>query len=138
MDVAVDGEENGVVVGDLLDDEHELVHVSAVDDGVDALVESVHRVEGGKDVADEHDAGVATEDHRHLLEGEEGGVLFREDATEGIFEENDPARRLMVIANYNNDVAEYWEWSVTGMLPIDMSNEAYKLGVNYMVYGLTH
>jgi hypothetical protein len=22
--------------------------------------------------------------------------------------------------------------------PIDLSNEAYKLGVNYMVYGLTH
>ena len=56
----------------------------------------------------------------------------------GIFEDNDPAKRLMVIANYNNDVAEYWEWSDTGMLPIDMSNEAYKLGVNYMVYGLTH
>lgn len=56
----------------------------------------------------------------------------------GIFENNDPSRRLMVIANYNNDVAEYWEWSDTGLLPIDMSNEAYKLGVNYMIYGMTH
>jgi uncharacterized protein DUF4159 len=53
----------------------------------------------------------------------------------GIFEDNDPSKRLMVIANYNNDVAEYWEWSDTGLLPIDMSNEAYKLGVNYVVYG---
>jgi hypothetical protein len=56
----------------------------------------------------------------------------------GIFEDNDPARRLMVIANYNADVAEYWEWSATGLLPFDDSNEAYKLGVNYMVYGHTH
>jgi hypothetical protein len=56
----------------------------------------------------------------------------------GIFEDNDPTKRMMVIANYNNDVAEYWEWSDTGLLPIDMSNEAYKLGVNYVVYGLTH
>jgi uncharacterized protein DUF4159 len=56
----------------------------------------------------------------------------------GIFEDNDPSKRLMVIANYNNDVAEYWEWSDTGLLPIDMSNEAYKLGVNYMVYAMTH
>lgn len=25
-----------------------------------------------------------------------------------------------------------------GLWPIDLSNEAYKLGVNYMVYGLIH
>jgi Domain of unknown function (DUF4159) len=56
----------------------------------------------------------------------------------GIFEDNDPSRRVMVIANWNNDVAEYWEWSDTGLMPIDLSNEAYKLGVNYMLYGLTH
>jgi hypothetical protein len=56
----------------------------------------------------------------------------------GIFEDNDPAKRLMLIANYNADVAEYWEWSATGLLPFDDSNEAYKLGVNYMIYGLTH
>ncbi len=56
----------------------------------------------------------------------------------GIFEDNDPNRRLMVIANYNNDVAEYWEWSGSGLFPVDTSNEAYKLGVNYMLYGHTH
>jgi hypothetical protein len=55
-----------------------------------------------------------------------------------IFEDNDPAKRVMVIANHNNDVAEYWEWSGRGFLPVDPSNEAYKLGVNYMLYGLTH
>jgi hypothetical protein len=56
----------------------------------------------------------------------------------GVFENNDPSKRLMVIANHNHDVAEYWEYSGTGLLPIDLSNEAYKLGVNYMIYGLTH
>jgi hypothetical protein len=56
----------------------------------------------------------------------------------GIFEDNDRAKRLVVIANHNHDVAEYWEFSGTGLVPIDLSNEAYKLGVNYMVYGLTH
>jgi Domain of unknown function (DUF4159) len=55
-----------------------------------------------------------------------------------IFEDNDPSKRVMVIANHDNDVAEYWEWSDTGLLPIDLSNEAYKLGVNYMIYGMTH
>ena len=29
----------------------------------------------------------------------------------GIFEGNDATRRLMVVANFDNDVPEYWEWS---------------------------
>jgi hypothetical protein len=56
----------------------------------------------------------------------------------GIFENNNPAERLMVVANYDNDVPEYWEWSGQGLYPFDTSNEAYKLGVNYLIYGLTH
>jgi hypothetical protein len=56
----------------------------------------------------------------------------------GIFEDNDPGKRLMVVANFDNDVPEYWEWSGQGLFPFDTSNEAYKLGVNYLIYGLTH
>jgi hypothetical protein len=56
----------------------------------------------------------------------------------GIFEGNDPSGRLMVVANFDNDVPEYWEWSGEGLYPFDASNEAYKLGVNYVIYGLTH
>ena len=56
----------------------------------------------------------------------------------GIFENNDPNKRLMVIANYNNDVGDAWQWSDQGFLPIDLTNEAYKLGVNYVMYALTH
>jgi hypothetical protein len=65
--------------------------------------------------------------------------LFDQPPSEfwGIFEDNDPSRRLMVIVNYNNDIGEYWEFSDTGMFPIDLSNTAYKLGVNYVVYALT-
>jgi hypothetical protein len=55
-----------------------------------------------------------------------------------LFEGNDPSRRMMALVNYNSDLAEYWEWSDTGFLPMDMSNEAYKLGVNYIFYALTH
>lgn len=56
----------------------------------------------------------------------------------GIFENNDPNGRLMVMVNYNNDISEYWEWSDQGLFPIGPSNEAYKLGVNYVIYALTH
>jgi hypothetical protein len=56
----------------------------------------------------------------------------------GIYEDNDPSKRLMVIANYNNDIGDYWEWADEGFLPIDLTNDAYKLGVNYIVYAMTH
>ena len=56
----------------------------------------------------------------------------------GMSENNDPRKPLQIIANYNNDVSQYWEWSDTGFAPIDLSNEAYKLGVNYVIYSMTH
>lgn len=55
----------------------------------------------------------------------------------GFFEDNDPKKRLIAVANYNNDISEYWEFSDTGMFPMDASNEAYKIGVNYIIYALT-
>lgn len=55
----------------------------------------------------------------------------------GLYEDNDPAKRLMAVANFDNDIPEYWEWSGEGLYPFDASNEAYKLGVNYLIYGLT-
>ena len=55
----------------------------------------------------------------------------------GIFQDNDPKKRLMLVANYMNDIGEAWQWSDRGfnMVP---TNEAYKLGVNYLIYALTH
>jgi hypothetical protein len=45
---------------------------------------------------------------------------------------------MMAIVNHNTDVSDFWEFSATGFRPINESNEAYKLGVNYIIYGLTH
>jgi hypothetical protein len=55
----------------------------------------------------------------------------------GVFEDNDPTKRMQVIVNYNNDIGEYWEFSDTGLFAVDLSNTAYKLGVNYLVYAFT-
>ena len=55
----------------------------------------------------------------------------------GIFEDNDPTKRMMAVIDYNNDISEYWEFSDTGFFPIALSNDAYKIGVNYVVYSLT-
>jgi Domain of unknown function (DUF4159) len=62
-----------------------------------------------------------------------GRPVFR-----GVYEDNDPAKRLIMIINYNTDVSQFWEWSGRGLRPVDDTNEAYKLGVNYLVYGVTH
>jgi hypothetical protein len=62
-----------------------------------------------------------------------GDPIFR-----GVFEDNDPTKRLIAIVNYNTDISQYWEWSGRGFRPFDETNEAYKLGVNYIIYGLMH
>ena len=56
----------------------------------------------------------------------------------GIYQDNDPAKRLMVVINYNNDIGDYMEWSGQGWWAVNISNEAYKLAINYIIYGLTH
>jgi hypothetical protein len=56
----------------------------------------------------------------------------------GVFEDNDPQGRMLAIVNYNNDIGDYWEFADTGLMPVARSNEAYKLGVNYIVYAMTH
>ncbi len=55
----------------------------------------------------------------------------------GLFEDNDPKKRLLGIANYNFDMSEFWEFSDEGMFPVDAENEAFKIGVNYIIYVLT-
>ena len=44
----------------------------------------------------------------------------------------------MVVANYNMDIGDFWQWSPTDLLPVPSSNQAYKFGVNYILYGLSH
>jgi hypothetical protein len=59
-------------------------------------------------------------------------------AIRGLFEDNDPHKRLIAVANFNTDISDFWEFSATGVWPVKQSNEAYKLGVNYIMYGVTH
>ena len=56
----------------------------------------------------------------------------------GAYEDNDPNKRLIVVANWNADLGELMEFSDEGFVPIDISNEAYKIMVNYLIYAMTH
>ena len=62
-----------------------------------------------------------------------GRPVFR-----GIYQDNDPSKRLIAIINFNTDVSNFWEFSGTGFSPVSDTNQAYELGVNYIIYGLTH
>lgn len=61
-----------------------------------------------------------------------GRPIFR-----AIFEDNDPKKRMLCMINYNTDISEFWEWSPSGFKPISESNEAYQIGVNWIIYGMT-
>lgn len=50
----------------------------------------------------------------------------------------DETGRLMLVANYNYDMSDYWQWSDNPFRPIEETNESYKFGVNYILYALTH
>lgn len=64
---------------------------------------------------------------------DQGPPIFR-----GIFEDNDPKKRLLVMINFNTDISNFWEYSALGFMPMEETNEAYELGVNYLFYALTH
>ena len=55
-----------------------------------------------------------------------------------MFEDNDPAKRMYAMVNYQNDISEFWEYSETGRYLVSDANEAYKIGVNQFIYGITH
>ncbi|MDB4875745.1 MAG: hypothetical protein JWM41_2191 [Gemmatimonadetes bacterium] len=62
-----------------------------------------------------------------------GRPIFR-----ALYRDNDPSKRIMVLVNFNTDVSNYWEFSATGFRPVGEANEAYELGVDYILYALTH
>jgi hypothetical protein len=54
-----------------------------------------------------------------------------------LFADNNPAGRMYVVANFQNDLSEFWEYSEQGFYAVEETNEAYKVGVNQFIYGMT-
>lgn len=53
----------------------------------------------------------------------------------GIEDENG---RLMVMINYNVDLGDAWEWAEQPAYPREYANLAFQLGINYIIYSMTH
>ena len=62
-----------------------------------------------------------------------GYPIFR-----ALYTDNDPKKRMLVIANFQNDISEYWEFSETAWKPISENNTAFQFGINEFLYGITH
>lgn len=65
---------------------------------------------------------------------EKGGFVARLRAI------NDDGGRAMVLINWNTDMGDGWEWSNAEEWPgyIKYTAEAYRMGINEIVYSLTH
>jgi hypothetical protein len=67
---------------------------------------------------------------RHLYRGMEGPPHWR-----GIY---DDRGRLMVALNHNSDMGDAWEHADDAHYPTPMTATAYRFGVNYVIYAMTH
>lgn len=76
---------------------------------------------------------------RHLRSAGDGGVIvdmpFTPARWRGI---HDSQGRLMVAVNFNMDMGDAWEHADDPMYPIPMTSLAYRFGINYVVYAMTH
>ena len=46
--------------------------------------------------------------------------------------------RIMMLANYNTDLGDGWEHTFYAGYPTRYTNEAYKIGINFLIYAFSH
>jgi hypothetical protein len=51
---------------------------------------------------------------------------------------NDSKGNLAVLICFNNDIGDYWEWIDEPFYAVRPSAEALKLGINFILYSMTH
>ena len=55
--------------------------------------------------------------------------------TRAIFDDDG---RMMVMINWNTDLGDAWEWADSPYYPLKFSTYAFQMGVNFIVYAMTH
>ena len=72
-------------------------------------------------------------------QGMQGGPTWESDgyypAVKGVF---DDRGRLMVLINWNTDLGDAWEWAENPYYPLKFSTYAYQMGVNFIIYAMSH
>jgi len=77
---------------------------------------------------------------RHLYRGAGGTVEVRQpEGTAPAWRQmSDDRGRMVVAANFNTDVGDAWEFADVPYYPAAMTMLAYRYGINYVVYAMTH
>ena len=72
---------------------------------------------------------------------DQGGLTYERGETgkiphwRGIY---DKRRRLVAVFCHNMDLGDAWEWSDDPRYPEKWASLAYRIGVNYLIYDMTH
>jgi hypothetical protein len=77
---------------------------------------------------------------RHLRRGPGGTVVVQQPegtapAWRAMY---DDKQRMVVAVNFNTDVGDAWEYADSPMYPEQMTALAYRYGINYLIYSMTH
>ncbi len=77
---------------------------------------------------------------RHLWRGPGGAITVHQPegtapAWRAIYDDRD---RMVVAVNFNTDVGDAWEYADWPEYPAAMTTLAYRYGINYLIYAMTH
>jgi len=77
---------------------------------------------------------------RHLRQGPGGSVqIYQPPGTSPAWRAMyDTKNRMVVAINFNTDVADAWEFADVPYYPEKMTTLAYRYGINYVIYSMTH
>jgi len=76
---------------------------------------------------------------RHLRMGPGGTTVIQSQATPPIWRAlYDDKGRMVVAVNFNMDIGDAWEHADMPQYPEAMTSLAYRFGINYIIYSMTH
>ena len=77
---------------------------------------------------------------RHLWRGPGGTVtVYQPEGTAPAWRAlYDDKERMVVAVNFNTDVGDAWEYADSPLYPEQMTALAYRFGINYLIYAMTH
>jgi hypothetical protein len=61
-----------------------------------------------------------------------------DDQEPRIFGVSDDKKRLMAVITYNSDLGDAWEWMDLPCYPEPYSSQAYRMGLNFIIYSMSH
>jgi hypothetical protein len=69
-----------------------------------------------------------------------GGPTYErlDDIQARVYGLRDDKQRLMMVVTYNSDLGDAWEYMDLPCYPAKYSGQAYRLGLNFMIYAATH